>query len=84
MKGLCHTHSVALEVATTAALRRVPLYSHEIQLRPEVSMQVEASEETAKALEVALKEAFSLRIPVKRAEPNSLPRFEMKARRWVR
>ena len=35
-------------------------------------------------MEVALKEAFSLRIPVKRAEPNSLPRFEMKARRWVR
>jgi phenylacetate-CoA ligase len=50
----------------------------------EVSMQAEASAETAQALEVALKEAFSLRIPVKRAEPNSLPRFEMKARRWVR
>ena len=50
----------------------------------EVSMLVEAPIEAARALEVALKEAFSLRIPVQPAESNSLPRFEMKARRWVR
>jgi len=48
----------------------------------EISLQVEAPESVAQALEAALKEAFSLRIPVDRAEPNSLPRFEMKARRW--
>ena len=50
----------------------------------EVSMLVEAPIESARALEAGLKEAFSLRIPVKRVESNSLPRFEMKARRWVR
>ncbi len=49
----------------------------------EVSLRVEAPEKVAQALEVALKEAFSLRIPVDLAEPHSLPRFEMKARRWV-
>jgi phenylacetate-CoA ligase len=49
----------------------------------EISLQVEAPESIAQALEAALKEAFSLRIPVGRAEPNSLPRFEMKARRWL-
>jgi phenylacetate-CoA ligase len=35
-------------------------------------------------LEDALRDATSLRIPVTAAEPGSLPRFEMKARRWVR
>jgi len=49
----------------------------------EISLQVEAPESVAQALEAALKEAFSLRMPVGRAEPNSLPRFEMKARRWL-
>jgi phenylacetate-CoA ligase len=49
----------------------------------EVSLRVEAPESVTQALEVALKEAFSLRIPVDLAEPHSLPRFEMKARRWV-
>ena len=48
----------------------------------EISLQVEAPENVAQALEVSLKEAFSLRIPVGRSEPNSLPRFEMKAKRW--
>ena len=48
----------------------------------EISLQVEAPEKVAQALEVSLKDAFSLRIPVGRAEPNSLPRFEMKAKRW--
>ena len=48
----------------------------------EISLQVEASEKVARELETSLKEAFSLRIPVARAQPNSLPRFEMKAKRW--
>jgi phenylacetate-CoA ligase len=38
---------------------------------------------TAK-LESALRGAFGLRIPVSLAVPGALPRFEMKARRWVR
>jgi phenylacetate-CoA ligase len=32
--------------------------------------------------EKQLREAFSLRIPVSVSAPGSLPRFEMKARRW--
>ena len=35
-------------------------------------------------LESALRGAFGLRIPVSLAVPGALPRFEMKARRWVR
>ena len=48
----------------------------------EIRLQVEAPENVAQALEVSLKDAFSLRIPVDRVQPNSLPRFEMKAKRW--
>ena len=50
----------------------------------EVSMLVETTEDIASALEIALKEAFSLRIPVACVDANSLPRFEMKARRWIK
>jgi hypothetical protein len=35
-------------------------------------------------LESALNNAFSLRIPVTCVPSGVLPRFEMKARRWVR
>ena len=50
----------------------------------EVNIQVEASPEVAEALEKSLTEAFSLRIPVQALELGALPRFEMKARRWIR
>jgi phenylacetate-CoA ligase len=32
----------------------------------------------------ALQDAFALRVPVSAVVPGTLPRFEMKARRWVR
>jgi phenylacetate-CoA ligase len=38
----------------------------------------------ARSLETALQTAFNLRVPVSLAPAGSLPRFEMKARRWVR
>jgi phenylacetate-CoA ligase len=38
----------------------------------------------AAKLESELKRAFALRIPVSIATPGALPRFEMKAKRWVR
>jgi phenylacetate-CoA ligase len=38
----------------------------------------------ARAFELALRDALSLRIPVRAVAPGTLPRFEMKARRWVR
>jgi phenylacetate-CoA ligase len=37
-----------------------------------------------KQLGKALQDAFALRVPVQAVAPGSLPRFEMKARRWVR
>jgi phenylacetate-CoA ligase len=51
----------------------------------EVRLSLEAETDgPIQALESALTSVFSLRIPVQRAAPGSLPRFEMKARRWVR
>ena len=48
----------------------------------EITLQVEGPQKIVKALEIALKEAFSLRIPVAWLPEVSLPRFEMKAKRW--
>jgi phenylacetate-CoA ligase len=50
----------------------------------EVTLIVETEDDgVLRALEAALTSTFSLRIPVHKAVPGSLPRFEMKARRWV-
>lgn len=43
-----------------------------------------AAKDLAAQLEEALRTAFQLRIPVRTAPPDSLPRFELKARRWLR
>ena len=56
----------------------------------ELSLTVEPTPEVTdlaafgSQIEAALKTVFHLRIPVKTVPPGSLPRFEMKARRWVR
>ena len=50
----------------------------------ELVVQIESPDGTAATrLESALNQAISLRIPVARVAADSLPRFEMKARRWV-
>lgn len=50
----------------------------------EIEVTIESADEAAAPkAESALATAFSLRIPVRRVERGSLPRFEMKARRWV-
>lgn len=43
-----------------------------------------AGEGLSSRLEEALRRAFHLRVPVELAAAGSLPRFEMKARRWIR
>ncbi len=53
----------------------------------ELSIQVEPSREDAglvHRLESALRDAFGLRVPVTTVPAGSLPRFEMKAQRWIR
>jgi len=66
---------------------RVEIQNH--RTLPELTIQVEAAPSHAHdatlthRLEAALTQAFALRIPVALVPQGSLPRFEMKARRWV-
>ena len=75
--------------AFDAVVRLVPEieeYRVEISRRgvlTEVEVQIESADAVAVSqLERALTSAFALRIPVSRVAAHSLPRFEMKARRW--
>ncbi len=77
--------------AVEAAVRQVPgidEYRVVIGRRGsmlEVELQIESADDTADArLERALTAVFSLRIPVTRVAAHTLPRFELKARRWVK
>ena len=66
---------------------RVAIQNH--RTLPELSIQVEPAPAhvhdptLTHRLEAALTNAFALRIPVSLVPQGSLPRFEMKARRWV-
>jgi phenylacetate-CoA ligase len=51
----------------------------------ELAIEIESDDDTAASrLAAKLTESFTLRIPVTRVAAGSLPRFELKARRWVR
>ena len=50
----------------------------------EAKIKIECEQNIISALEGALQESFSLRIPVKTVESGTLPRHEMKARRWIK
>jgi phenylacetate-CoA ligase len=51
----------------------------------ELAIEIESDDGTsASRLAAKLTESFTLRIPVTRVAAGSLPRFELKARRWVR
>jgi phenylacetate-CoA ligase len=51
----------------------------------EISVQIEAEHErVARALQKRFEEAWSLRVPVSLAPPGSLPRYELKAKRWTK
>ncbi len=73
--------------AVVRSLPEIAEYRVEVSRRgalTEVGLKIECGDEAAVGkLERALTTAFSLRIPVARVAANSLPRFEMKARRWV-
>ena len=55
----------------------------EISIQAEPLPSVANAAAFAEELERALQTAFNLRIPVTAVAPGSLPRFEMKAKRWV-
>ncbi|MCD8534431.1 MAG: AMP-binding protein [Verrucomicrobia bacterium] len=56
----------------------------EISITVELQPQAEHETGIQSRIESALRNHFNLRIPVCMAPMNSLPRFEMKSRRWIR
>jgi len=60
------------------------------QALPQVTIQLEPVADCADAaalsqrIETALRTAFKLRVPVALVPSGTLPRFELKAKRWVR
>ena len=56
------------------------------QMRVEVEPMPGCADPVALARDVeeALRTAFHLRVPVSAVAPGTLPRFELKARRWIR
>ncbi len=68
---------------------RVELRTRRSMLEARIEIELEAScstgsDEMCNTLADALQTAFQLRIPVGSVEPGSLPRFELKAKRWHR
>ncbi len=55
-----------------------------LELHLVVELASDRPEETVNAIQQALMDAFSLRIPVEVFPVGSLPRFEFKARRWLK
>jgi phenylacetate-CoA ligase len=55
----------------------------ELRVEAEVSAECPDTEALAKQLEKKLQDCLSLRVPVSIVAAGSLPRFEMKAKRWI-
>jgi phenylacetate-CoA ligase len=72
----------AAALSPVAAGAGFPLARHPAPAAPRPGP--EAGQPAALRLEAAFERAFSLRIPVREVPHGSLPRFELKARRWVR
>lgn len=82
--------------AVDAVLRRFPEITeyqvrevrHGALLDLELSIETEpgtaTTSATGPALEAALRDTFQLRMPVTIVPPGTLPRFEFKARRWIK
>ena len=56
----------------------------ELSLEVETSRDIQEPNQVAQLLQTALQSALIMQVPVKAVAPGTLPRFEMKARRWVK
>ncbi len=75
--------------AVEEVLRSEGVTEYRVEVRTEralteLRIQVESGADAIHRLEAALTNAFSLRIPVSSVETGALPRFEAKAKRWIR
>ncbi len=54
-----------------------------VEVEPLGGLPASRHDEVCRTLEETLRRALTIRIPVRLAAPGSLPRFELKAKRWV-
>ncbi len=77
-------------IRATEGVQEYQMRVSTVQALTELSLQIEPKLECAdvaglvERLEKSFQTNLALRIPVTKAPMGSLPRFEMKARRWVR
>lgn len=57
---------------------------HEVNIFIEPLANRTSDQDLVKLLERDLRDVFALRIPVTEVDPGTLPRFELKAKRWIR
>ena len=55
----------------------------ELRLVIEPAIRVSETAALCRRIEQSIRDAWNLRVPVRAAAPGELPRFELKARRWV-
>ncbi len=72
------------EIAEFQATVKVESSLAELSLAIEADAAFADSKDLARRIEKDLQMTFNLRIPVSIVAPGTLPRFEMKAKRWVR
>ncbi len=76
VRSVGHVAEYRVYVDTTGALA-------ELRLQVEPDMTVSDPRQLAGDLERVFNRAFSMRVPIECLAPGTLPRFELKARRWV-
>ena len=54
-----------------------------VEVEPAPGLESDGYADAGGALEAELRRATTIRLPVRIAEPGSLPRFELKAQRWI-
>jgi phenylacetate-CoA ligase len=78
LRGFSEIAEYQVEVDRSRALVELTL-----RIEPRSDCATAEAEALVDRVQQALHEAFNLRVPVALAPAGSLPRFEMKARRWV-
>jgi phenylacetate-CoA ligase len=78
--------SVVRSIPSIAEYRVVVQSQHELtELEIEIELHRGSNiDSVANQLETEFRNAINLRVPITVVEPNSLPRFDMKAKRWIR
>ncbi len=85
IKGInLHPSSIDAIVRKFIGISEYKVEIDKIRGMKEIKILAECEKSAARSLELELRDVFSLRIPVETIAYGSLPRFDMKANRWVK